>query len=394
MSDTSGLKTADGNQAALEVSLLTKRIRLEAQRLGFFKTGIVPARPLPMSDRLDAWLHSGMYGDMTYMQRQAAKRKDPGLVLENARTIIVLTLNYFSGHHPLEDLRKGKISRYAWGSDYHEILRDRLDAIQRFLKAEVPDAPTLGYADTGPIAEKVWGAQSSIGWMGKHSNLITREQGSWFFVAVILTTAVLEYDPPGKEYCGTCNRCITACPTRAIVAPYVVDARLCISYLTIEHKGSIPRSLRPLMGNHIFGCDDCQEVCPWNRFAVATTEDGFQPRQGHQIPDLVPLVRISREDFNRRFKNTPIRRTGRDRFVRNVAVALGNSHATDSIPALEAALKDESGLVRAHAAWALGEIGPIEPSNALAVALAKEADPEVREEIALALNRHQESLTR
>ncbi len=347
-----------------------------------------------MSDQLEAWLHSGMHGDMTYMRRQAAKRKDPGLVLQHARSIIVLSINYFSGHRPSEDVGKGKISRYTWGSDYHEVVTDRLDAIQRFLRAEVPDARTLGYVDTGPVAEKVWGAQSSIGWMGKHSNLITREQGSWFFIAVILTDAMLEYDRPEREYCGTCTRCITACPTRAIVAPYVVDARLCISYLTIEHKGYIPRSLRPLIGNHIFGCDDCQEVCPWNRFAVATKEEDFQPRQGNHLPDLVPLMRISREDFNRRFRNTPIRRSGRDRFVRNVAVALGNSHAVDSIPALAAALKDESGLVRAHAAWGLGEIGSMEARSALASALAEETDSEVREEITLALNRSPISLVR
>jgi epoxyqueuosine reductase len=232
--------------------------------------------------------------------------------------------------------------------------------------------------------EKVWGAESGLGWMGKHSNLLTREQGSWFFIGVVLLDFELEYGCPAKDYCGVCTRCIAACPTGAIVAPHVVDARLCISYLTIELRDSIPRGLRPLIGNRIFGCDDCQEACPWNRFAVDTQVEALRPRPHQRDPELASLVSLTPEEFRVRFAGSAIRRAGRDGLVRNVVVALGNSGRPESVAPLSAAIRDPSPIVRSHAAWALGQIATAEAASVLRAARIGEAEPSVREEIALA----------
>jgi len=363
---------------------LTARLRAEAHRLGFFKMGTVAAGPLPWKQHFDAWLADGMHGEMRYLERQADKRREPALVLDNVRSIVVLAMNYHAAVAPPEDPLRGRISRYAWGEDYHRLIRGRVRALLDFVKRERPDARGLLYVDTGPVMEKVWGAHSSLGWMGKHTNLITREQGSWFFTGVILLDLELEYDAREKDYCGRCRRCIEACPTGAIVAPYAVDARLCISYLTIELKGAIPRRLRPLIGNRIFGCDDCQEACPWNRFAVSTGEQKFWPRGGNLAPELTRLAAITQEEFDARFKDSPVRRAKRDGFVRNVVTALGNSHRSEAVPALARAMRDTSPLVRAHAAWALGQIGSPQAQAALEKARRVESDPEILEEIELA----------
>jgi epoxyqueuosine reductase len=366
--------------------LLTSRIRAEAGRLGFYKVGVARAGPLPGSQHFDSWLRDGMHGEMTYMETRSDRRKNPTLVLEDACSLIILAMSYHRteglSHEPL----KGRISRYAWGGDYHLVMKDRLRQLQDFILYEAPEARSLYYVDTGPVMEKAWGARTSLGWMGKHTNLITREQGSWFFIGVILLNLELEYDSPENDYCGSCSRCIEACPTRAIIAPYVVDPRLCISYLTIELHGPIPRALRPLVGNRIFGCDDCQEVCPWNRFAVATSEKEFRPRDGNVMPALAALAQLTNEEFNSRFRGSPIRRTKRDGFVRNVVVALGNSRRPEAVPAIAAALRDASSLVRGHAAWALGQIDTDESRRLLESAATVETDPQVLEEIALALN--------
>ena len=364
---------------------LTARIRDEAYRLGFFKVGVTRAGPLPQAENFDRWLREEMHGEMAYMEHQAAKRRDPSLVLADARSLMVLAMNYNSGDAHSEDPLRGRISRYAWGDDYHLLMKERLQRLYAFIQREEPGARGLYYVDTGPVMEKVWGAQTTVGWMGKHTNLITREQGSWFFIGVMLLNLELESDRPGKDYCGTCSRCIAACPTGAIVAPYVVDARLCISYLTIELRGSIPRELRPLIGNRIYGCDDCQDVCPWNRFAVTTGEKQFHPRKGNLVPELAALVDLTPEEFARRFKDTPIRRAKRDGFVRNVVVALGNSRRSEAVPALGRALRDASALVRAHAAWALGQIGTPEALRLIEDSRPSETDPQVREEMQLAL---------
>ncbi|HYK91235.1 MAG TPA: tRNA epoxyqueuosine(34) reductase QueG [Acidobacteriota bacterium] len=377
------LKSPKGDS---EKSRLTSRIREEARRLGFFRMGVAPAGPLPGQDHFGQWIKAGMHGEMAYMDSQAEKRRDPRLVLENARSIVVLAMNYHCGRNLTDEPLKGRISRYAWGDDYHLLIKDRVKQLQRFITREVPQARGLSYVDTGPVMEKIWGARTSLGWMGKHTNLITQEQGSWFFIAVILLNLELEYDSPLDDHCGTCMRCIDACPTKAIIAPYVVDARLCISYLTIELRGPIPRELRPLIGNRIYGCDDCQEVCPWNRFAVRSPEQGFEPRDGNLMPELTRLVQLTPAEFNKRFERSAIRRAKRDGFVRNVVVALGNSHRPEAVAALRHATKDPSALVRAHAMWALGQIRTMESRQLLESASAGESDPEVRREIALALD--------
>jgi epoxyqueuosine reductase len=370
---------------SLDKPLLTSRIRNEAGRLGFFKVGVARAEPLPGSQHFDNWLHEGMHGEMTYMETKSDKRKNLTLVLEDARSLIIGAMNYHCTEGLSDEPLRGKISRYAWGGDYHLLIRDRLGQLQDFIFHEAPEARSLYYVDTGPVMEKAWGARTWLGWMGKHTNLITREQGSWFFIGVILLNLELEYDSPEDDYCGSCTRCIEACPTRAIVAPYVVDARLCISYLTIELRGPIPRNLRPLIGNRIFGCDDCQEVCPWNRFAVPTPEKEFWPRDGNLMPVLASLVHLTNEEFSNRFRGSPIRRAKRDGFVRNVVVALGNSHRAEAVPALATALRDLSPLVRGHAAWGLGQVGTPESRQLLESAAVIESDPEVLVEISLAL---------
>ncbi len=366
--------------SAPDLFSLTARIRREADRLGFFGVGVARAEPVPLSPQFDEWLSQGMHGEMGYMMRQAAKRRNPQLVLEQVKTLLVLAVNYNSGGDLTEEQLHAKISRYAWGADYHEILSCRLKVLESYIQLEAPGVRTLSYVDTGPVMEKVWGAQTALGWLGKHANLITRERGSWFFIGVILLDVELEYDVKGRDYCGTCTRCIQSCPTRAIVAPYVVDARLCISYLTIELRGKIPRSLRSLLGNRIYGCDDCQEVCPWNRFAVKTPETSFYARAGRFNPELAPLVEITPGEFDRRFKHSPIRRAKRDGFVRNVVVALGNSHRVEAIEPLSLALCDDSPLVRAHAVWALQQIDAPEARRALKEIRTSEADPSVLEE--------------
>ncbi len=365
---------------------LTARIRSEALRLGFLGMGVAPAGPLPEAGRLDAWLHGSMHGTMEYMQRQAQRRKDPRLVLEDARSILVLAMTYHTEAGFPDEPRRGRISRYGWGDDYHDIVKARLKALRAFIESAAPEARCLEYVDTGPVMEKVWGAQTALGWTGKHSNLIARRGGSWFFIGVILTDLPLAYDTPERDYCGKCSRCIPACPTGAIVAPYVVDARLCISYLTIELRGPIPRRLRPLIGNRIFGCDDCQEVCPWNRFAVRSPEAAFRARPGNWMPDLAELVRISREAFEERFRGSPVLRAKRDGFVRNVAVALGNSGAPEAVPSLVSALADSSALVRGHAAWGLGRLATPEALAALRSARVAEQDASVLAEIDAALD--------
>jgi epoxyqueuosine reductase len=368
-----------------DICSLSSRIREEAHRLGFLRIGIAPAIPHPAADSFDAWLERGFHGEMHYMERQAYKRHDPRRVLEEARSILVLAMNYHTGNSVGDAPMKGRISRYAWGEDYHLIIRDRLEQLLRFIQSCAPAVKGVCYTDTGPIAEKAWGAQASLGWIGKNTSLISQTHGSWFFIGVILLNLELEYDSPSVDHCGSCQRCLDACPTGAIVAPRILDARRCISYLTIELRGPILRELRPMIGNRIFGCDACQESCPWNRFAIKTTEKAFAPREGLLMPDLVPLVAISAEEFNRRFKDSPIRRATRDGLVRNVVLALGNSGSEEAVPVLAQALRDSSPLVRAHAAWALGRIRSAQACQILQKTQSIEKSPAVLEELKLAL---------
>jgi epoxyqueuosine reductase len=368
------------------MSSLTARIRAEARRLGFFKMGVALSGPTPWEQHFSDWLNQGMQGEMAYLERQSGKRRDPALVLEHARSILILGMNYGPDPTPSPHPLQGRISRYARGADYHRLVAGRLELLLAFILRERPQVRGRCYTDTGPVMEKVWGAHSAFGWMGKHGNLITRELGSWFFVGVILLDIDLDCDVREKDFCGTCRRCLDACPTGAIVAPQVVDARLCISYLTIELRGAIPRALRPLLGNRIFGCDDCQEACPWNRFAVTGAEPAFMPAGDVLAPELGRLATMSTAEFEARFEHSPVRRARRDGLVRNAVVALGNSRRPEAIPALMRAVSDPSPLVRSHAAWALGRIEAVEARAALAAAHGRETDASVLEEIEWALH--------
>ena len=356
-------------------------VRARAEAAGFDFVGIAPAHPAPLADLLHAWLAEGMHGSMRYMEDPDGRRQDPRQYLPWARSLVLLGLNYYTPHALTQDPDRGAISRYAWGADYHRVLRARLERLRADLVQLDPAARFHLFVDTSPVLEKGLAEAAGLGWRGKHTNLLRRRAGSWFFLAGLATDLVLDYDSPARDHCGTCTRCITACPTGAIVAPYVLDARLCISYLTIELRGPIPRELRRLVGNRIFGCDDCQDVCPWNRFAQPAEVEGFEPRAGNLNPLLVDLFGISKSEWNRRFKKTPVRRAHYEGFLRNVAVALGNWGSAAAVPALVARLDDPHALVRGHVAWALGRIGTATARTALARRRDIEDDAWVREEI-------------
>jgi epoxyqueuosine reductase len=346
---------------------LARQIKQHAKSLGFDLVGITTADPPPHAAQFRDWLQDKFHGEMGYLQRNAAKRTEPQQVLAGVRSVVVVGLNYFtdlaphpSFGHPLPATRgegrgEGKVARYAWGErDYHEVMGERLKRLAVFV-CEMGGAETqaLWYVDTGPILERDLAQGAGIGFIGKHTNLISRQLGNWIFLGQVLTTLELQPDAPEREYCGTCHRCIDACPTRAIVAPYQLDARLCISYLTIELKGAIPVELRALIGDRIFGCDDCLEVCPWNRFAKLSPVREFQRRE---LPPLVEFLAWDESQFRTFFRGTPIYRIKRRGFFRNVCVALGNVGDASALPALGRALVDSESLVREHAAWAIDQI--------------------------------------
>jgi len=318
---------------------------------------------------------------MSYLERQASKRKDPRSVFPEAESMLVLGMNYFNPIEYRSSPLKGRISRYALGDDYHSVVREQLEALLFFIQKQSTGIDGRCFVDTGPLMEKSWGSKAGIGWMGKHTNLISKRLGSWFFLGVILLNIPLESDSPALNHCGTCRLCLDACPTGAIVAPYILDARHCLSYLTIEFRGLIPRHVRPLLGNRVFGCDSCQKACPWNRFSLQTSEKGFLPRAEIIDPDLVALSRITPAEFESSFESSPIYRATRDGLVRNAVMALGNSGRIGVIPALLAALEDESALVRASAAWALSSISLESAREILPKIQKREHDPLVLQEI-------------
>jgi epoxyqueuosine reductase len=339
-----------------DIRRLTSVIRNEALNIGFAKAGFAPAGETPYMMHFREWLRDGFHGEMRYLERQTEKRGNPDLVLPGVRSIVVAALNYYSGESSPTSPLLGSISRYALGSDYHSAVIERLERLLRFVKNEVPYANGRCYADTGPVMEKIWGAETSVGWMGKHSVLVSRELGTCFFIGVILLDIPLDYDNKSNSLCGNCRRCLDACPTGALVAPYRLDARKCLSYLTIEFRGAVPPELRPLAGNRIFGCDECRNACPWNRFAAKTTVEELTPRKENLAPELLSLAGLSSDEFKNRFAASPVLRATRDGFVRNVMIALGNSRRAEAVPALKAAIMDESPLVRTHAEWALDQL--------------------------------------
>lgn len=373
------------NSPVLEISV-SELLKKKAFDLGFCAVGVASTEPI-RENYLEEWLEKNYHGEMSWMAASKEKRLNPQLLLPGAKSLILAALPYEGkGKMALsEDPSVARIARYALAyRDYHDVLRERLQNLAGHLQDIFPGAQAKVYVDSGPLLEKHLAARASLGWIGKHTNLLNPE-GSWFFLGVILTDAELDFDSPARDRCGTCARCIRSCPTGAIVAPYVLDARRCISYLTIELKGFIPRELRPLIGNRVFGCDDCQEVCPWNRFARSGDPE-LLPEEENMTARLEDFLTLSAEDFRKRFQESPILRAKRRGFLRNVCVALGNAKEERSIPALSRALRDEEPLVRGHAAWALAEIGGPKAREALEETLLHESHPEVVREIKEAMS--------
>ncbi len=332
------------------------QIKEKARAIGFNLVGITGAQPPQHTEEFQQWLTSGFHGEIGYMAKNAEKRVDPSKILADVRSAVVVGLNY-NAETPRQGTRPttARIARYAWGvRDYHDVMSEKLKQLAAAIdECGGPGARSLWYVDTGPILERDLAQRAGIGFIGKHTNLISRQLGNWIFVGEVLTNLDLPPDQPEREYCGTCRRCIDVCPTRAIVAPYQLDARLCISYLTIELKGAIPVELRSLIGDHVFGCDDCLDVCPWNRFAKLSPAREFQRRE---MPPLTEFLSWDEQQFRDFFRGTPIIRIKRRGFLRNVCVVLGNIGDASALPALEQALNDPEPLVREHAAWAIDQI--------------------------------------
>lgn len=312
---------------------LTGAIKQAARALGFEAVGIAlvdapdSSPQLTLLSRLTQWLERGFHGTMTWMGRMPEKRADPRQVLPRCRSIISVGMNYLTEHRADERSGYGRIARYAWGKDYHNVLGERLRQLERRIRSLAPEADTRSYVDTGPVMEKAWAEQAGLGWIGKHSNLVSSQYGSWLLLGEILTNLELEPDEPGTDLCGSCTLCIQACPTRAIVEPYVVDATRCISYLTIELRGdqtAISDELQSRLGNKIFGCDDCLDVCPFNLRAEPTQEPAFQPTPLTLAPNLDTLSQMDETTFSSTFRQSPIRRAKQTGLLRNIGIAQRN----------------------------------------------------------------------
>jgi len=373
---------------------LTERIKSRATDLGFDLIGVAPAGHAMRADAYAQWTEAGLAGEMAYMTRDPRRRQDVRHFMPEARSVVVVGLSHYTFDLPDEikrDPSRGLIARYAWGLDYHDVMTPRLRELLAFIRAEARrEIQAKVYVDTGPVLERDFAEQAGLGFTGKNTCLIHPRTGSWLFLGEIILDLELDYDAPVTSIgCGSCTRCLIACPTDAFVAPYVLDARRCISYLTIELKGNIPRELRPLLGNRIFGCDDCQDVCPWpRRFARQTTEQAFYPVDiDRAAPRLLELIALTPEQFRMRFKGTPIMRARRKGLLRNVAVGLGNWGDEAAVPALSNALNDGEPLVRANAAWALGQIDIPAARNALEARRQIETDDGVKREISDSLIR-------
>lgn len=333
-------------------------IKQRARDLGFDDCRVTTAEAPASARHFARWVAEGRDGEMAYLSRSAEKRGNPQKILAGAKSIVTLAISYTleggqKEHHPDE----GIIARYAQFADYHDVLKDKLKSLSIYLdELGGPESKSLWYMDTGPLLERDFAQRAGIGFVGKHTNVISRRLGNWIFLAEIITTLELEPDEPEHNRCGSCSRCISACPTQAITAPFQLDARRCISYLTIELKGSIPAELRPLIGNRIYGCDDCLAACPWNRFAVEGTL--MKPHARTDLTDIEMLDFLAMDDasFKQKFAGTPMLRTKRRGFLRNVCVALGNTGDETALPALEKASADPEPLIAEHAHWAIEQI--------------------------------------
>ena len=347
------------NFAGLDLRTLKQDLETRAHELGFEKLGVADIDLAADEEHLRTWLEAGFHGEMDYMARHGLKRSRPAELMPGCLRVVSARMNYWprEAHDPwavLEDPTRGYLSRYALGRDYHKVMRGALAKLAAELQSRIG---AFGYrvcVDSAPVLEKALARSAGLGWIGKHTNLLARDAGSWFFLGEILTDLPLPLDISASSHCGTCDACITACPTRAIVAPYRLDARRCIAYLTIESKGPIPEEFRAAIGNRIYGCDDCQLVCPWNKFARAANHPDFKVRHGLDTPLLTELFAWTAQQFEDRMRGSAIHRIGYERWSRNIAVALGNAPSScEVITALERRRDDPCALVREHVAWAL-----------------------------------------
>lgn len=374
---------ADSGEATSATSSLAAALKSEAKRIGFDLIGIAPAVSPPGLPNFQEWLKRGFAGEMAWLPGRENAYSHPNNVLPRVQSIVMLGLNYRTEDPPPSAPGAARVSRYAWGErDYHDLLRERLKALADFLHRERPGCRTRGVVDTAPLLERDFARLAGLGWFGKNTLLINKQAGSWLFLSALLTDVELDSDEPhSTSHCGTCTRCLDVCPTDAFPEPYVLDARKCIAYLNIELKGPIPHELREGMGDWLFGCDLCQDVCPWNRKAPRTSEQTFQPRAELRPADGANLLRLSPVEFERRFQGTPLERPGRAGLLRNAAIVLGNSDDRSAVPALCNAVNDEEPVVRGAAAWALGKIGGDEAINILKAQREVESDATVIDEL-------------
>jgi len=367
-----------------------RKIKDLALSIGFDRVGITDAAPFVRDEKAAAArVRDGLMDGLAWYTEERVRRMNrPKTLLDGARSVISLAMSYKTTEPPsASDVPRGRVARYAWGRDYHSLIKAR---VRRFVR-ELPDAvgePVRArhFVDDGPMNDRAAAERAGVGWFGKNTNILTPTLGSWAFLAEVITNLDLRADAPLKKTCGECARCIPACPTGAIVAPYVIDNRRCISFLTIELRGAIPRELRPLVGDWVFGCDLCQDVCPVNRKAAVSREAEFGKRHDFDAPALIPLLSLDEDGFRRRFEGSPIRRAKLSGLQRNACVALGNIGDRAATPALSAALRSDDAIVRSHAAWALGRIGGETAKTALKSALANERDAAARDEITAALS--------
>ncbi|HEY8477913.1 MAG TPA: tRNA epoxyqueuosine(34) reductase QueG [Chloroflexota bacterium] len=370
---------------------LTADLKERARELGFDLVGVTSAAPFEELQRvLLRWMERGLFDGLGEITEESIRRScDPQALLPGARSIVSAAICYLTRSPTVpDDTPRGRVGRFAWGGDYTELLSDRLHRLVDFLADRLGRRPRARiFANSGAILDRGAAERAGVGWQGKHTGILTRRFSSWVLLGEIVTDVELVPDEPAPASCGTCRRCIDACPTEAIVAPYEVDVSRCIAYLTVEHQGPIPEALRPRMGAWVFGCDICQEVCPWSQRAVPLDRPEFKPSSVEAAaPSLIPLLGLSAEGFATTFGDTPLRRAGRTLVLRNAAVALGNLGDPSAVPALADALDDPEPLVRGHAAWALGRIGGPSARRALEEALAREEHPNVRGELQAALS--------
>ncbi|MBT3347325.1 MAG: tRNA epoxyqueuosine(34) reductase QueG [Thiotrichales bacterium] len=340
---------------------LKRQIRELATEFGFSGFGVADCDLTQHEDAFQKWCEQGFYGEMEYMVRHGSKRSRPAELIPDTISILSFRMEYLpngaaDSWETMQNREKAFISRYALGRDYHKMMRQRLAKLAKKIGELIGPFGNRVFVDSAPVLERGIAERSGVGWIGKHTNLIEERSGSWFFLGEIYTDLSIEPDQAASNHCGSCSSCITACPTAAIISPYQLDARRCISYLTIELKGSIPVEFRKAIGNRIYGCDDCQLVCPWNRFAEPSSESDFKVRNGLDSPDLIELFEWSEEEFMKKLEGSPIRRIGHERWLRNISVALGNGRETpQAVTALKGRSNHESAVVREHIQWALSQ---------------------------------------